>query len=172
MDSRAVVDEFLRNWLAQDIEGTVATGAEDIVFALHISNDALPFGGETHGRDACRSLLYTILADFDYLRYEPVVLGEEDGVVRVQVSFHYHHRRTGENLIGTKRLVFKVRDGLIVRLDEYHDAGFVEAFMRLVRHREARNEIVKPPKIPKALKRVKPNRTTLRSKVRARVWQK
>lgn len=166
MDNRAIVVSFLRSWGVQDVEMTAAHAADDIVYALYISDQALPFGGETHGLEACRNVLYTILADFDYLKYEPVVLSVEDDVVRVQVSFIYHHRRTGGNLVGTKRMVFKLRDGLIVRIDEYHDAGLVEAFMRLTQHREAVNEVTKPPEIPNAAQGSGRKRTTARSKVR------
>ena len=70
-------------------------------------------------------------------------------MVRVQVSFVYHHRRTGENLVGTKRLVIRLKDGLIVRVDEYHDAALIEAFMRLTQQREANNEIAAPPELPR-----------------------
>jgi len=69
-------------------------------------------------------------------------------VVRVQVTFIYRHRRSGENLIGTKRMVMRLRDDLIVRIDEYHDAGLVEAFMRLTQQREAANDVPEPPKVP------------------------
>ena len=173
MSATAVVDDFLRAWRAQDIDTTLATIADDVVYALHVSNDALPYGGETHGAEALRAVAYAILEEFDYLTYEPVVLGEDEGVVRVQVAFHYHHRRTGENLIGTKRLVFRVESGLIVRIDEYHDAGFVEAFMRLVRHREVHDEVVAPPvlpggRIPAARRRLRQQRPTLRAKPKVR----
>lgn len=149
MSSREVVEEFLASWLVQDVERACALGAEDVVHELHVSNNALPFAGATRGLEACRNMLYSILAEFDYLKYEPVVVGVVGDVVRVQVRFKYHHRRTGENLEGTKRMVFKVRDGLIARVDVYHDASFVEAFMRLVKHREELNEVTTPPEIPR-----------------------
>jgi ketosteroid isomerase-like protein len=140
MDNQAIVVSFLKCWIAQDVELTVAHAADDVVYALHISKEALPFGGETHGKERIRGVLYAILADFDYLKYEPVILGAQDDMVRVQVSFIYHHRRTGEDLVGSKRLVIKLRDGLIARVDEYHDAALVEAFMRLAQQRLANDE--------------------------------
>ncbi len=150
MDSRGVVVAVLESWAVQDVERAIAHAAEDIVYALHISDQALPFGGETCGWDAFRNVLYTILADFDYLKYEPVILGVEEDVVRVRVSFAYRHRRTAETLTGTKRMVFKLRDSLVARIDEYHDAAMVEAFMRLTQQREADHEVVQPPELPRA----------------------
>jgi ketosteroid isomerase-like protein len=149
MDNRTIVVSFLDSWIAQDVELTVAHVADDFVYALHISNEVLPFGGETRGREEIKSVLYTILADFDYLKYEPVILGVQDDVVRVQVDFIYHHRRTGEDLVGTKRLVIKLDDGLIARIDEYHDVALVEAFMRLARQRVADNDVAAPPELPR-----------------------
>jgi ketosteroid isomerase-like protein len=42
-------------------------------------------------------------------------------------------------LNGRFRMVMQVKDGFIVRTDEYHDRAKVEAFMRLVEKRP-RNE--------------------------------
>ncbi|NJO21825.1 MAG: SnoaL-like domain-containing protein, partial [Sphingomonadales bacterium] len=130
MDNLAVVGSFLACWSVQDVEMTVAHVHDDFVYALYISETALPYGGETRGKDNVRAVLYAILAEFDYLCYDPEIVAVEGDVVRVAVTFVYHHRRTGENLSGTKRMVFKLADGVITRIDEYHDAAKVEAFMR------------------------------------------
>ncbi|NJO33495.1 MAG: nuclear transport factor 2 family protein, partial [Rhodospirillales bacterium] len=118
----------------------------------------LPYGGETRGKDNVRAVLYAILAEFDYLRYDPEIVAVEGDVVRVAVTFVYHHRRTGEDLSGTKRMVFKLADGVITRIDEYHDAAKVEAFMRLAAQRTEADEVTAPPKLPKARRRCSPSR--------------
>lgn len=105
----------------------------------------MPFGGEKRGKEACRDLLFSILADFDYLKYEPSILGVRGDTVRTQVRFTYQHRATGETLDGTRRLVFQIRDGLIVRVDGYHDARLVDAFMRLTQHRLETKQLVRSP---------------------------
>ena len=162
MDNRAVVGSFLACWSVQDVEMTVAHVHEDFVYALYVSETALPYGGETRGKENVRAVLYAILADFDYLRYEPEIISVEGDVVRVAVegdvvrvavAFTYHHRRTGEDLSGTKRMVFQLADGLITRIDEYHDAAKVEAFMRLAAQRTEADEVMAPPELPKALRR-------------------
>jgi ketosteroid isomerase-like protein len=149
MDSRSLVAAFLARWRVQDVEMTLEYTNEDIVYALYISDTALPYGGETRGKANIRNVLYAILAEFDYLKYEPTIVAVDGDVVRAQVQFIYHHRLTGENLAGSKRLVFTVRDGLIVRIEEYHDAGMVEAFMRLTAHRTRTNDLPAPPELPK-----------------------
>jgi ketosteroid isomerase-like protein len=150
MGNRAIVGSFLAYWSVQDVEMTVSHVHDDFVYALYISDTALPYGGETRGKDNVRAVLYAILADFDYLSYDPEIIAVEGDVVRTSVAFVYHHRRTGENLSGTKRMVFRLADGLITRIDEYHDAAKVEAFMRLAAQRTEADEVMAPPELPKA----------------------
>lgn len=157
MDNRAVVESFLACWTVQDVELTIDHVHEDFVYALYISETALPYGGETRGKDNVRAVLYAILAEFDYLRYEPEIVAVEGNAVRTSVAFVYHHRRTGENLSGTKRMVFQLADGLVTRIDEYHDAAKVEAFMRLAAQRTEADEVTAPPELPKA-RRCSPSR--------------
>lgn len=148
MDPRAVVAEALKLWGAQDVESTFEYAAEDVVYALHFDEDLAPYAGVTHGREAMKAAFYGMIAEFDYLKWEPVIVGVENDVVRVQTQFFYHHRRTGANLEGSLRTIFTIKDGLIVRCEEFLDRGLVEAFMRLTRQREADNDIVAPPEIP------------------------
>ena len=63
---------------------------------------------------------------------------------------------TGEDLSATKRMVFQLADGLITRIDEYHDAAKVEAFMRLAAQRTEADEVMAPPELPKARRQYNP----------------
>jgi ketosteroid isomerase-like protein len=150
MDNQAIVRSFFTSWGVQDAELAAMHFHDDIVYELHIAREALPFGGVTRGKAACRVVLFAILKDFDYLKYEPSIVGAEGDIVRAQVSFKYLHRPSGESLEGTRRLVFRLRDGLIIRIDGYHDTEMVEAFVRLARHREATNQNAPPLVLPKA----------------------
>ena len=47
----AVVNAFNAAWAEGDIDKAISFVAEDSVYALHISGEALPHGGETVGRD-------------------------------------------------------------------------------------------------------------------------
>lgn len=143
-----VVGLFFEYWKVQDVELALSLASEDVVYNLYLSDAAVPHGGATRGREKCRDVLYMVLADFDYLEYQPTVVGQEAEAVRAHVRFRYHHRRTGGELSGTKRMVFTVRDGVIMQVDEYHDAGMVEAFMRLTQQREASNDVREPPALP------------------------
>jgi ketosteroid isomerase-like protein len=60
-----------------------------------------------------------------------ISISSKGDVVRYQVEFMYRHRQSGETLSGRFRMVMRVKDGLLIRADEYHDRPKVEAFMRL-----------------------------------------
>lgn len=148
MDRRAVVASLLACWSAQDVEMTLAHCDDDMIYSLYVSEQTVPFGGEARGKEACRQVLHMMLEQFDYLRYEPEIVGVTDDVVRVQIRFRFHHRRTGENLDGSMRTRFTVNGGLVQRVDEFVDEALVAAFMRLTQHHEAKNEVTRPPELP------------------------
>jgi ketosteroid isomerase-like protein len=125
------VRQFNKAWAEGDLAGAMRWVAENSVYALYVSGELLPHGGETVGRDKIAAALRQVRADFEYLLYRPLNLKANGEVVRFQVEFMYRHRRSGETLSGRLRFVMRVKGGLIVRADEYHDRAKVEAFMRL-----------------------------------------
>lgn len=127
-----VVNGFNAAWAGGDIDKAISYVAEDAVYALHISGEALPHGGENLGREKIEAALRRVREDFEYILYRPFKLTADGDTVRFQVEFMYRHRDSGEMLNGRFRMVIQVRDGLLVRTDEYHDRAKVEAFMRLV----------------------------------------
>jgi ketosteroid isomerase-like protein len=127
----AVVNGFNAAWAEGDIDKAISFVAKDSVYALHISGEALPHGGETVGRDNIGGALRRVREDFEYILYRPFKLTADGDTVRFQVEFMYRHRESGEKLEGRFRMVMVVKDGKLVRTDEYHDRAKVEAFMRL-----------------------------------------
>jgi ketosteroid isomerase-like protein len=148
MDNEAVVRSFFACWEAQDVELTAMHFHDDIVYELHSVTRELPYTGVTRGKEPVRDVLFTILKDFDYLKYKSHINSVEGDVVRAQVAFLYRHRQSGEVLDGTRRLVFQIKDDLIIRMDRYHDDRLVDAFMRLTRQREAARQAPYMPALP------------------------
>lgn len=122
---------FLALWAAGEIDACMGFIAEDAVYALYISRDVVPFGGETVGRANIEAALRQIRCQWDYLLFRPYNFAAKGDIVRARVEHMYRHRASGAVLSGHFRLVFKLRDRLIVRADEYHDRAMVEAFVRL-----------------------------------------
>lgn len=127
-----VVRAFVSAWAEGDIDAAMSVVSEDAAYELHISNEVLPLGGETRGRANIEKALIGVREQFEYLLYRGHNYIEQDDTVRYSVEFMYRHRASDETLSGRFRVVMKLRDGLIVRADEYHDRALVEAFMRLV----------------------------------------
>ncbi len=130
-ERETIVRRFLALWAAGNIEACVDFFADDAVYALYISREAVPCGGETAGRQNIEAALRQIRLAWEYLVFRPHSFVTVGDTVRLRVEHMYRHRASGEVLSGTFRLVFKLRDGLLVRADEYHDRAMVEAFVRL-----------------------------------------
>ena len=137
MDSRSVVASFFAYWRVQDLEMALGHLHPEIVYTLHNGPDAAPFSGSYHGIDSCRALGYKVLADFDYLTYEPTIVSAGSRVVSAHVGFRLRHRATGHVIDGSQRSIFQVRDSLIARIDIYEDAARIEAYMKLAAQRMA-----------------------------------
>lgn len=149
MDSRSVVASFFAFWRVQDLEMALGHLHPEIVYTLHNGPDALPFSGSYRGIDSCRDLGYTVLAQFDYIHYEPTIVSAKGRDVHVQVFSRLRHRATGNVIEGSQRSVFEVHDGLIKRIDIYEDAPRMEAFMRMTTRRMANNQLAAVPILPR-----------------------
>lgn len=123
--------QVLEAWRIGDFDGTFACFADDIVVALHLDPALLSFAGETVGKPAVRAAFTRMRQEFDYLMRRTTHLVEEGDVVRVGLEYMYRHKASGEVLSGHCRIVMLYRDGLVARIDEYHDQSMVESFMRL-----------------------------------------
>jgi ketosteroid isomerase-like protein len=132
---RKVIERLLAYWSVQDVENTLSVLDDDVIYQVYLSDSALPAGGATWGKEAMRHRLYDFLAAFDCLHYEPVILDVYRGVARVQTQYVFRHRDSRERLSGSKRSVCELAGGLVVRVDEHHDAALVAAFARLTRWR-------------------------------------
>jgi ketosteroid isomerase-like protein len=135
MADRALIERFLKYWVAGDVEQVVSLLSDDVVYQLFISQTALPYGGEWRGPDAVKDVFFDMLATFDCIEFEPTILYVTDGRARCQSRYVYRHRASGEWLTGTSRLVVRIRDGAIERLDEFHDDALLQAFARLANQR-------------------------------------
>jgi len=136
-DPAETVRALWRAWQKRDKAATLALLADNVVFALLVPQEVLPFGGETVGKASVSDRLQTILDAFDTLSYEGKVTRVQDEIVHGMVAYQFRHKLTRETIDGVMRHVIQVRDGLIVRINEYHDIELVRAFMRLVSHTAA-----------------------------------
>ena len=128
---RALVQSILDFWRVQDVEQTLSGLSEGILYQLYTFHNARPSLQLLTGKDAVRTMMFEVLAQFDYLHYEPTVLDVSGGIGRVQIQFDLRHRASGERLTGSKRQFYVIGDHVITRINEFHDTALVAAFLRL-----------------------------------------
>jgi ketosteroid isomerase-like protein len=127
-----VVEAAYAAWAARDLPATLSVFAPDVVFAIHLPDDVVPFAGEVRGRDQLAPRFQAILDDFDFIEYVPLQITAEGGSFHSRVRFHYRHKATGLEYDGRMRHVWLVEGDKIVRFEEFHDAERVRTFFQLL----------------------------------------
>lgn len=120
------------SWAAQDLESTLSCFGEDVLFAIHLPADIVPFAGVVRGKVELRRRLQSILDDFYFIEYKPVQITAEGGSFHSQIRFHYQHRATGLTYEGRLRHVWRIEGDKIVRFEEFHDPERIRAFFELL----------------------------------------
>ena len=134
-ETEGVTPRFCAAWERQDLHGALAFIDDDIVYAMFIPQDVVPFGGETRGKAAMADRMRTILDQFAMVRFETIWFKSDGVIEQTRVAYAFRHRETGETISGVMRLITRVEDGLIHDLKEFHDLEKVRAFMRLIAYR-------------------------------------
>ncbi len=128
----AILERYWRAWAARDCATSFALYAPDILYALHVPQEVLPFGGEVVGKPAVCDRMRMILDIFDTLQYEGRVMHNVEDQVSGRVTYRFRHKICREVIDGSLRVEAQFRDGLIAQWTEYTDVEKVRAFMRLV----------------------------------------
>lgn len=131
-NAEAVVEAFYAAYAVADVRTALSYMTDDVRFAQHFDDVALPFTGETVGKDAIAQRLAMIQTSWTFLQYGPPRLVVEGEVVRGICPFLVQHRASGETFDGTFRHIWTVRDGRIASIDEYLDVERLRAFLRLL----------------------------------------
>ena len=134
-----VLEAAYASWAARDLPATLAVFSRDVVFAIHLPPEVVPFAGEVHGRDELAKRFQAILDDFDFIEYVPLQITADGESFHSRVRFHYRHRATGHEYEGTMRHVWRVEGDKIVHFEEFHDAERVRAFFRLLAEAQSRS---------------------------------
>jgi ketosteroid isomerase-like protein len=129
---RLVLEALYASWAVKDLKAVLSCCSDDIVFAIHVPPEVMPFAGETRGKDALVPRLQMILDDFDFLQYRPIYIVDEGGALHSQVRYHFRHKATGYDIDGTMRHVWQIEGDQIVRLEEFHDTPRVKTFFELL----------------------------------------
>jgi ketosteroid isomerase-like protein len=127
--ARELIENSHEHWRRGDLDGLLTQYTDDMEYWCNAGD---PSGGpvEIKGKDAFRDSLAPVLRT---TRCSARVLAFDfDGSVgRTQARYRMERLGTAVVLEGTYRQIIHYRDGLISRLEEYHDAGRLNAFWQL-----------------------------------------
>jgi hypothetical protein len=134
---RSIVEALYASWAVKDLDSVLACLTDDIVFAMHVPKDIMPFAGETRGKADIVPRLQMILDGFDFLVYQPLHISEDGNEFHAQVLYHFRHKATGHEIEGTMRHIGHLEGDKIARLDEFHDTPRLLAFFELLAQSES-----------------------------------
>lgn len=132
LEPAKVVESIWDVWSRRDKEAALTYLADDILYALYVPEDVLPFGGATRGKASVSDRLQTILDVFETDSYVGRIMSCDGDVVHGVVEYAFRHKLTQQVIDGSMRHVVKVRDGKAAEWHEYTDTERIRAFMLLV----------------------------------------
>lgn len=132
-EQRSIVRFAHERWGEGDLDALLGCFADDVVYTVNVDAREVPYAMSTVGKEDMRGHLQLLLDTFVINAFVIESLVHEREFTRTTVLGYYKHKKTGERLDVRIRFRFWVRDNLITRLEEYHDAPYVESFERFVR---------------------------------------
>ena len=133
LDTLALVEACYDAWAASDIDYIIDKLSPDSVYQIHAPRDVLHFAGRHEGRAAIRACLETIKRDFDFLAFAVDAINGGSSTARARIVFYYKDPDTNSQLDGCMRHVWRIENGKVVHIDEFHDVARHRAFLTMVK---------------------------------------
>lgn len=130
LDTRCVFERAATAWSNYQLEQTLSFMSEDVEHTLNVDGELVPFAASVKGKAAMRKKLQLVLNTFEIGAYVTDHIAVRGDWLRANMKIVYIHRASGERLITRFRFVIRQRNGLMEQIDEFHDAAYLEAFMR------------------------------------------
>ncbi len=115
------VEAMMAAWKKRDVEGFIATLADDIEYHWH------PTKRPAIGKDKMRKFLANYEQGFDQQEWKIRHSAESGNVLFVEGMEVLVDRSTGTRMDNPFVQVFELRDGLITRMRDYYDTSMVHA---------------------------------------------
>jgi uncharacterized protein len=114
-----------------DIQGLLALFADDIEWH-GAESELIPFSGIYCGTEQVASFFSELAQAQDVIRFEPQTFIAEGEMVAVTGQSSWRVKSTGQKYDNPWAHVFTVRDGKVVRFEQYNDTAATEAAYRPV----------------------------------------
>ena len=113
----------------KDIKGILALQDEKVEW-ISPESDYIPFAGSYHGRDQVAQFFSKLEQAQDAIQFEPqTFIAEGDKVVVTGIA-SWHVKATGQTYDNPWAHIFTIRDGKIIRLQQYNHSAAAEAAFR------------------------------------------
>ena len=130
--TKRVFEQTMTAWANQDLDRALSFVSDDIVHTLNVDGELVPFAASVKGKAAMREKLELMLNTFEIGACVTDHVSVQGNTTRANMKAIYVHLASGQRLVTKFRYVIEQRDGLIVRINEFHDAAYLEAFMRFI----------------------------------------
>ena len=131
---RYIFEKAHERWQRSDLDGFLALMHDDIVHLVNVDGIEVPYASSAVGKEDLRWRLQHLLDTFHVAEFAIEDLSRGEDHWRSVVRGAYAHKVTGELLAVRLRFRAWIDDGLIVRMEEQHDAAYVKAFERFVQY--------------------------------------
>jgi ketosteroid isomerase-like protein len=116
------------SWRKGDLDAVMGMLADDVEWTIHIPPSINPVGGTVRGRAAVAERFHEIVRDYeirDFGNGDILTNGEE---AAARVRMHYLHRPSEQVLETIAMHHWKLDDGRVVLIEEFHDVDTMRAF--------------------------------------------
>lgn len=137
--AEAIVNACHDAWTTRDLNRMLSYYSRDVIYTCNVEPEG-PSPVRYTGRDAMRGFLEPLLAQIECVSVVDAMHYDEirGPRLRTTVSCYMKHMATGIVLSGQYRQVLSFNpQGLIDRLEEFHDAAKLASFWKLVAHTES-----------------------------------
>jgi hypothetical protein len=115
-------------WRAQDLEWLASYLPDDFCHVMHIPTEIHPLGETRCGKKVALERWSVVVLQYEFLRFDTSDLMTETNRAAIEIPLQYRHRETGTLLETTKANFWTLEEGWPVKLTEYYDIGYIQAF--------------------------------------------
>ncbi len=133
-EERSVFERAHQAWADGDFEAFMNCVTDDVLYTVNVDGQQVPYAMSAVGKTDLQDRLQLLLDTFEVMTFDVERMVHDEAFSRSLVHGVYRHRRTGEILDIKVRFNGWVRDGLLMHVEEIHDARYIEAYDRFIFH--------------------------------------
>jgi ketosteroid isomerase-like protein len=126
--TETILSDIYDAWRAQDLEWLASYLPHDFTHVMQIPTVVHPVLGVCRGKGAVLERWRLVVTDYEVLDFDTRALMIDKNRAAIEIPLRYRHRKTGTLLETTKANFWTLEDGWPVKLTEYYDVEYIQAF--------------------------------------------